>query len=180
MVIKALAAGAAALTLTAGAAHAINLAGQTVTVDLTAGGFDFGAQNVLVGNGYDGNYFGDTYFDLNGGPNTDEFIVYSTSDFCGIVCDGLPVIWTLSNLNFGVPLTSFTVLQTISPITINYITPTSIQFTYADVAIPQGVYEVGQFNGSVVPEPSAWALMLLGFGGLGSAMRSRRKAALAG
>jgi hypothetical protein len=30
-----------------------------------------------------------------------------------------------------------------------------------------------------VPEPAAWALMLVGFGGLGAAMRSRRRMALA-
>jgi len=30
-----------------------------------------------------------------------------------------------------------------------------------------------------VPEPAAWALMLLGFGGLGAALRSRRRLALA-
>jgi hypothetical protein len=35
----------------------------------------------------------------------------------------------------------------------------------------------GQDVGGGVPEPSAWALMLLGFGGLGAAMRRRRTAA---
>jgi hypothetical protein len=30
-------------------------------------------------------------------------------------------------------------------------------------------------GGSVVPEPASWAMMLVGFGGLGVAMRSRRK-----
>ena len=30
-----------------------------------------------------------------------------------------------------------------------------------------------------VPEPATWALMLLGFGGLGTALRSRRRATLA-
>jgi hypothetical protein len=32
---------------------------------------------------------------------------------------------------------------------------------------------------SAAPEPAAWAVMLLGFGGMGAAMRSRRKLALA-
>jgi hypothetical protein len=30
------------------------------------------------------------------------------------------------------------------------------------------------FNGSAVPEPAAWALMIMGFGGCGAAMRRRR------
>ncbi|MGZ3377786.1 MAG: PEPxxWA-CTERM sorting domain-containing protein [Phenylobacterium sp.] len=30
------------------------------------------------------------------------------------------------------------------------------------------------FNGGAVPEPAAWALMLLGFGGMGAALRRRR------
>jgi hypothetical protein len=40
---------------------------------------------------------------------------------------------------------------------------------------------VGSFSAAVsgVPEPATWAMMLLGFGGLGAAMRSRRKLAFA-
>lgn len=34
------------------------------------------------------------------------------------------------------------------------------------------------FDGGAVPEPAAWALMLVGFGGLGAALRSRRRTAL--
>jgi hypothetical protein len=33
----------------------------------------------------------------------------------------------------------------------------------------------GTFSVTAVPEPATWAMMLVGFGGLGAAMRSRRK-----
>ena len=36
------------------------------------------------------------------------------------------------------------------------------------------------FTATAVPEPSTWAVMLFGFGGLGVAMRRRARAALAG
>jgi hypothetical protein len=32
---------------------------------------------------------------------------------------------------------------------------------------------------AAVPEPETWAMMLVGFGGLGAAMRSRRKGVVA-
>ena len=49
------------------------------------------------------------------------------------------------------------------------LTPTSLTI---GVVQPQGP------SVASVPEPATWALMLLGFGGLGAAMRSRRRAAL--
>jgi hypothetical protein len=36
-----------------------------------------------------------------------------------------------------------------------------------------------KFNGAAVPEPANWVMMLIGFGGLGAVMRSRRRAAAA-
>lgn len=35
------------------------------------------------------------------------------------------------------------------------------------------------FSAAAVPEPSSWALMLIGFGGLGAALRARRRSSLA-
>ena len=173
---KALMAGvAAALLFGAGVANATTLVGQTVSVNLTANGQDFGTQNVLVGAGNDGNYFGNTFFDLNGGLNGDEFVYTSTGSFCGIVCGG-NVVWTLSNLNFGGPLTAFLVLQQdVGPITVDSLTATSVSFHYRDGAIHTGVNVIGQFvSGATVPEPATWGLMVGGFGLAGVAMRRRR------
>jgi PEP-CTERM motif len=62
--------------------------------------------------------------------------------------------------------------------------PFTTQFSFhsdpgasADVVIDQ-VFVVAGAPGSV-PEPASWALMILGFGGAGVAMRSRRRQALA-
>ena len=50
--------------------------------------------------------------------------------------------------------------------------------------INSGVYSVADTTGDLtittVPEPAVWAMMLVGFGGLGSAMRRRRALAAAG
>lgn len=43
----------------------------------------------------------------------------------------------------------------------------------------QNAFEIDNLAIGAVPEPATWALMLLGFGGIGLAMRRRRKPALA-
>jgi hypothetical protein len=47
----------------------------------------------------------------------------------------------------------------------------------ADYQIP--LQQVGTLSIGGVPEPAAWGLMLVGFGGIGAAMRSSRKVAAA-
>ena len=173
---KTLLVGAAAALLLGGTcANAATLVGQTVSVNLTAGGIDYGTQNVLVGAGDDGNYFGNTLFDLNGGVNGDEFVYTSIGGYCGIGCFG-NAVWTLSNLNFGQPLTGFTILQQdIGPISIDSLTATSVSFHYNDSNIHPGVNVIGQFvTASAVPEPATWAMMLVGFGIIGFAARRRQ------
>jgi hypothetical protein len=39
-------------------------------------------------------------------------------------------------------------------------------------------FELSDIGAPGVPEPATWAIMLMGFGGMGAALRSRRKAAL--
>lgn len=63
-------------------------------------------------------------------------------------------------------------------------TPTSggmLQFELSvgepDITFSSQVYPDRDVPGPGVPEPATWAMMLMGFGGLGAAMRSRRKRA---
>jgi len=174
----------AILFFSATSAHAASLLGKTVTVELSAAGNSYGSQSVLVGAGNDGSYFANTFFDLNGGANGDQFVYSSGGSFCGIACEGGDVVWTLSNLDFGKPLKGFNILQQdVGAITIDAITATSISFRYKDGSIHPGVNVIGQFvTDSAVPEPATWAMMLMGFGLMGVAMRSakqRKTAALA-
>ncbi|WP_332768638.1 PEPxxWA-CTERM sorting domain-containing protein [Phenylobacterium sp.] len=64
-------------------------------------------------------------------------------------------------------------------------TPTSggvLQFELSvgepDITFSSHVYPDRDVPGSAVPEPATWAMMLMGFGGLGAALRSRRKRAV--
>lgn len=65
----------AALLFLASRSNRCNPLGKTVSVNLSlTGGGDFGTTTVLVGASNNGNFFGNTCFDLNGGVNGDDFI----------------------------------------------------------------------------------------------------------
>lgn len=49
--------------------------------------------------------------------------------------------------------------------------PTNVTFTSGS-----GMFLTGKADTAGVPEPRTWALMLLGFGGLGAMLRRRRRA----
>ncbi len=55
----------------------------------------------------------------------------------------------------------------------------SVTFQFQDINPTTNGYDLGLdsvvMNGTSVPEPATWALMLIGFGGLGAAMRMRRR-----
>jgi choice-of-anchor C domain-containing protein len=56
--------------------------------------------------------------------------------------------------------------------------PTTLAFTSLDVGTPYGPV-IGNVNVAGVPEPASWALMLLGVGAMGGALRARRSRASA-
>jgi hypothetical protein len=162
-------------------AGAATLLGDTVTINLSATAGNLGTQSVLVGAGEEGNFFGSQFFDFNAGVSGDLFTIRSESTFVGLNSfnHADTVTWTLSSLDFGAPLTGFTILQSISPVTIDSLTATSVTFTYHEAAVPEGIYFQGQFvtGVSAVPEPSTWAMMILGFAGVGYMTYRRRKVA---
>ena len=178
MISSALAVGLAMVS-SVGIVQASTLAGQTVTVDLSTDLGSYGAQDVVVGAGDDGNYFNDTFFDLNAGVDGDIFTLSSSADFCGIdLCDPSNIVtWTLTGLDFGTPITGFEMLSSIGGATATF-TATSVTISYADVGIPVGLYLEGRFitDPSPVPLPAGLSLIATGIGAL-VALRKRRKAA---
>lgn len=156
------------------------LAGDTVSIKLTESFLTLVNQQVIVGNGEEANYNNALFFDLNYN-NGNIFSIRANQSYSSIYgAIGRPT-FTLSDLNFGSALTSFTVLQSIAPVTINSLTSTSVTFSYDDVAIPQGVFFQGRFGvaATAVPGPLAGAglVPLLGFAGAWLARRRNQKTA---
>ena len=104
-------------------------------------------------------------------------------------CEAAPSSYTVS-LYDGASnlLASQTITPTVIPqlLTFNQSGTSTVTFTfvggadyYGDGRTNSAWYEVSYvtYNGVSVPEPTTWALMVIGFGGLGAALRSRRKPA---
>lgn len=66
-------------------------------------------------------------------------------------------------------------------VTFNFGVPANIlgNVSYLRLSSSVNAFEIDDLAINPVPEPATWALMLLGFGGIGLAMRRRRKPALA-
>jgi len=86
-----------------------------------------------------------------------------------------PFTYLVTYIGGGTELFSFAVASDVGGF-YGLISDTAI----ANVGIAQtngySVIDNASFNGGAVPEPATWAMMLMGFGGLGAMLRSRRKA----
>jgi len=129
------------------------------SVDFTAVVFVLGNSSAFPSG--DVNTSGTTDFFLDGGlvktntTSTGTSGQIAASAFFGVPDNGL---FTFDSL-----LTSFTIDDLSAPVTVDY---ALLSYTRADlVDAPTGG----------VPEPSSWALMILGFGGMGAALRARRR-----
>jgi hypothetical protein len=143
-----------------------------------------------------------TYFAATGGPhitlafNVDKTIAYSAftftpvgekSDFTfvtsknagttfGSFTDGIDGTWNGTSNHFGGPIEFAIAGLTTADFGAN----ANGYYAVTDALGPQGTGEIGG-NSIVraVPEPATWAMFLLGFGAIGFAMRTRRRAAAA-
>ena len=93
--------------------------------------------------------------------------------------DGTTVLGTISGSMFNGGIGSTTDVNSNPIVTLNF--DSSIQNDIGGLKLisQYNSFEVDNFVIGAVPEPATWALMLLGFGGIGLAMRRRRKPALA-
>lgn len=83
---------------------------------------------------------------------------------CGLLTNTTPVSFTSNNEAHGI-------LKFAGPVT-------SLTFTESTNEFWHGI-QVGVGPTGAVPEPSTWAMLILGFGAVGGAMRQRRRDALA-
>jgi hypothetical protein len=142
-----------------------------------------------------GLYGGDGYY-YSAGPSTDNPGIIDLTSFNDITT--LSFVWgSVDSYNtLNILDSSMNVLYTIvgndifnpangdrtSPNTNPLVTFsfTGDNVAYLSFGSTTNAFEIDNlFVGTAVPEPATWALMLLGFGGIGFAMRRRRKPALA-
>jgi len=149
-------------------------AGDTVVVDLTfaspftANGLDFlGVGFDLNGLGQPGSDPGSTIDFLDAGGAT----LFTATNPAGTALHSLNFSATLPVLS-GAP-TTFSGLRFTSAVTLASVDPIRVR---APVFFQLDAASVSQAGLFPVPEPSTWALMILGFGVVGAVARRRRQA----
>ncbi len=143
--------------------------GHALFVSHDVGIYDVSSQNLLVST---------TVPSGSGGTLLNGFRYEDITPF-HLAAGSYVIVMTMPQFNNDTQSILDTTVTTASPV--SYVI--SAFDTGSSLAFPgsSGIFEKGMFGpnftfeGGAVPEPSTWALMLIGFGGLGAAMRSRRK-----
>ena len=116
---------------------------------------------------------------FDAGSRTADFELNQSSNqsATGILVEGLSGANVIASTSFtfnGFSFSTFTLSNAFSGLTSARITPTgpnvSREFVLDNVRVNEA------FAGGAVPEPATWAMLFLGFGGLGYTMRRKRQA----
>jgi hypothetical protein len=140
---------------------------------------------------FDFTYSGDGYSGSGQFISNDTVSSYYITDVTGVANGS--AITGLSNYAGASNLLTFPGLPSTDQGGISFVTASGVMFNLftqgsaAEYVLSSAVDSVGYASNGVpiilsisaVPEPAVWAMMLVGFGGLGVAMRSRRQSALA-
>lgn len=102
---------------------------------------------------------------------------YNTLDI--LARDGVTVLGTILGSSFNGGNHSTTDPASNPIVTLSFDPSIQGDIGFLKLTSSENAFEVDNFVVTGVPEPATWALMLLGFGGIGLAMRRSRKPALA-
>jgi choice-of-anchor C domain-containing protein len=140
-------------------------AGGTHSIDLNAltAGSIFQTISTVVGQAYE------VSFDLAGNPDSAPVVKLAIADATGL--PGAAYLFdttgkTKTNMGWTQLTYDFTADSTSTTLTFSNSNQTGFKTPYGAA--------LDNISISAVPEPATWAVMLIGFGGLGAAMRSRR------